>query len=246
VNVHPFTSVLICAAIAQGLPVSAAAESAESAASIGVAGITLDGAWYLTIHYRDEASADPDADRWDDRLWLFEKRGSRMHWTEYPIVVFENREGRFESTDEQRTMRTLQFWAPNEEQLAQIDRGLSVNPRGARSKGLRGSVHKGYRSAGGLRSESASVIGYAESWSVEGLPEAPVFTQAVSMGSTRTEDLTGRTRYRATSVSSNGREVRGSFERDGTRHGSFVLRRAGEPVLLGARSGRKMGGPGSS
>ena len=86
---------------------------------------------------------------------------------------------------------------------------------------------------GGLRSESVSVIGYSESWSVEGLSEKPVFTQDVAMGSGLTEDLQGRTRFSAEFVSADGREVRGIFERDGTSHGTFVLRRAGESLVLG-------------
>ena len=165
-----------------------------------------------------------------------------MQWTEYRVVVFENRQGRFESTDGQRTARSLHFWEPNGEQLAQIDRGLLVNPRGARSKGMRGSPEKGYGSVAGLRSESVAVIGYSESWSVVGLPTRPVFTQEVVMGSGLTENMQGRTRYRAELVSADGREVRGSFERDGTRHGSFVLRRAGEPRILGAGRGGRTGG----
>ena len=70
------------------------------------------------------------------------------------------------------------------------------------------------------------------------LPSMLVHAQAVSMGSGRTEDMEGRTRYSADAVSPDGREVRGRFGRDGTRHGRFVLRRAGDPSFLG---GRKQG-----
>ena len=167
-------ALLICALPAVWLPtrgVEAADEGGE---------VDLIGAWHVTVHYRDQASANPDADRWDDKLWRFEKRGSRLQWTEFPIVVFENREGRFEVSEE-RSVRILHFWEPNEEQRAEIEKGLLVNPRGAKSKGMRGSPSRGYRSAGGLRSESVSVIGYSESWSVAGLPAKPVFTQDVVM-----------------------------------------------------------------
>ena len=198
----------------------------------------LAGSWHLTIHYRDEASGNPDAERWDDKLWRFEKRGSRMQWTEFPIVVFEDQEGRFEAMSEERTVRTLEFWEPTPAQRAEIARGLRVNPRGVKSKGLRGNPKRGFRSAGGLRSESASVIGYSESWSVQGLPSSPVFTQDVVMGSGQTEDMEGRTRYAAEVVSEDGDEVRGSFVRDGTRRGRFVLRRSGDAVLIGSRQDR--------
>ena len=197
--------------------------------------VDLAGSWHLTVHYKDAASANPDAERWDDKLWRFEERGTRMQWTEFPIVVFDDREGRFESTSDERTVRMLRFWEPNGEQLGEIQKGLRINPRGAKSKGLRGNPRRGFRSAGGLRSESASVIGYSESWSIEGLPAKPVFTHDVVMGSGRTENMEGRTRYSAERVSEDGNEVRGSFVRDGTRRGTFVLRRSGAASLIGSK-----------
>jgi hypothetical protein len=218
----------LCAGPAAALPIaqvrSAPSETGE---------MQLGGSWHLTIHYKDAASENPEAERWDDKLWRFEPLGSRMQWTEFPVVVFEDREGRFEPASEERVVRTLRFWEPNEAQLAEIRQGLRVDPRGARSKGLRGDATRGFQSVGGLRAESAAVIGYAESWSVEGLPERPVFTQDVVMGSGRTEGLEGRTRYSGVAVSEDGTLVRGSFERDGTRRGTFVLRRSGAPVLIG-------------
>jgi len=214
--------------VAASLPVAAGGAEAP---------LDLVGAWHLTIHYRDEASEDPEVDRWEDRVWRFERRGSRLQWTEFAIVEFENREGRFETGSDGRPVRVLGSWSPNALQLAQIERGLPVDPRGSRSKGLRGSEHDGFRSAGGLRAESTSVIGYSESWSVEGLADRPVFTQDAAMGSGGAEDVQGRTRYSTEWVSDDRRELRGRFERDGIRHGSFVLRRAGEPIVPGKASG---------
>ncbi len=238
-----FAAAAFCALLAFALPATASDASDAPGRTSGGAGFDLLGAWHLTIHYRDEASGNPEADRWDDRVWLFEKRGSRVQWTEFTIVVFENREGRFETTETERTLRTLGFWDANPDQLAQIERGLLVNPRGSKSKGMRGSSRKGFRSVGGLRSESVSVIGYSESWSVEGLPGKPVFTQDVVMGSGRTEDMEGRTRYSTERLEDHGRTLRGSFVRDGTRRGTFVLRRAGEPAVMGGSQDR--GQPGS-
>jgi hypothetical protein len=219
---------VVCALLALGLPAAPSHASGES-------GFALEGFWHLTIHYRDEASENPQAERWDDRLWRFEQRGSRMQWTEFPVVVFEHAEGRYEPGSGEHPARSLTFWEPSPAQLAEIREGVTVNPRGARSKGLRGSTLEGYRSVGGLQSGSTGVIGYSESWSIEGLPERPVFTQAVVMGSGRTEDLEGRTRYTVLVVSEDGQELRGRYERDGTREGTFVLRRAAEPAFVGGR-----------
>ena len=218
--------VLCCLLAAFWLP------GAEATAADEVGKLDLIGTWHVTVHYRDEASAVPEAERWDDKVWRFERRGSRLQWTEFPIVVFENREGRFEVGD--RPVRVLHFWEPNEAQVAEIENGLRVNPQGAKAKGMRGSPARGYRSAGGLRPESSSVIGYSESWRVEGLPGKPVFTQSVVMGSARSEDMEGRTRYAAEVVSAEGNWVRGHFVRDGTRRGVFVLRRTGDAILLGS------------
>jgi hypothetical protein len=195
----------------------------------------LMGSWYVLIHYRDEVANNPEIDRWEDRVWVFGKKGSRLSWTEYPVVMFSDRRGRFERTLSGATRRVLEAWEPNEAQLGEIREGLRVNPRGAKSKGMRGNARRGFRSAGGLRSESASVIGYSESWSIEGLPAKPVFTHDVVMGSGRTENMEGRTRYSGEQVSEDGNEVRGSFVRDGTRRGTFVLRRSGAAVLIGSK-----------
>jgi len=92
-------------------------------------------------------------------------------------------------------------------QLEEIRSRLLVNPRGAKSKGLRGSPERGYGSVGGMRAESASVIGYSESWTIEGLPSLPVFTRDDTLGSGSAENLQGRTRYTASSVSPDGDEV---------------------------------------
>ena len=227
--VEPVTRpVLACLLVAFWLPGTEAPAADEGGE------LDLVGSWHVTVHYRDEASAIPEAERWDDKVWRFERRGSRLQWTEFPIVLFENREGRFEVGDGDRPVRVLHFWEPNEAQQAEIEKGLRVDPQGAKAKGMRGSSSRGYRSAGGLRSESSSVIGYSESWSVEGLAGKPVFTQSVVMGSGRSEDMEGRTRYAAEVVSTEGNWVRGHFVRDGTRRGVFVLRRTGDAILLGS------------
>jgi hypothetical protein len=40
-------------------------------------------------------------------------------------------------------------------------------------------------------------------------------------------------------VSDHGDEVRGTFERDGTRHGRFAMRRVGELTVMGGGTDRR-------
>ena len=52
---------------------------------------------------------------------------------------------------------------------------VARNPRGMKSKSLRGSDAEGWASASRARAASASVITYTENWSIEGMPDRPVF-----------------------------------------------------------------------
>ena len=88
------------------------------------------GTWHVLIHYTDDHSHDVGAMRWDDKIWVFEEAGSRIRWKEYPIVVFHDQSGRFERLGTARASRVLHGWEPNAGQLAQIESGLEVNPRG--------------------------------------------------------------------------------------------------------------------
>ena len=193
------------------------------------------GTWYVLVHYRDETTSNPDVDRWEDRIWVFGKKGSRLAWTEYPIVVFSDPTGRFERTLSGATSRVLAAWEPNEVQLAEIQGGVEANIRGSRTKTLKGSPSRGYQSAGSLRSQGVSVIGYHETWSIEGLPDRPTFRRDDVMGSGRTATMEGRTEYAGSDVSQDGSLVRGSYERDGTRHGVFRMMRAGKVVKAGSK-----------
>ena len=67
------------------------------------------------------------------------------------------------------------------------------------------------------------VITYSETWTIAGLPDAPVFTRDDSMGSASSESMEGRTEYRTESVDASGNEIKGLFGRDGTRSGRFRL-----------------------
>jgi len=222
--------------LATGVALAALGLTLAVPAAASARAVDLIGTWHVLIHYRDDNSPHPEIERWDDKIWIFEKSGSRIRWTEYPIVVFTDESGRFERRDTGQYARELHFWTPNPAQLAQILAGLSYNSRGSKSKTLRGSDTKGWRSRGGSRAMSASVITYTESWSIEGMPELPVFERTDIMGSARAEAVEGGTRYETVEVSPDGTLIEGRYERDGTRHGSFRMRRGGAVKSLKGRS----------
>ena len=87
-----------------------------------------------------------------------------------------------------------------------------------------------------MRAQSASVIGYVENWSVEDLQALPVFTFDDVMGSGRTESMEGRTRYTTTAIGDDGNLLEGTFNRDGTRIGTFQLIRAGQVARVADKS----------
>jgi hypothetical protein len=197
------------------------------------AGVDLVGTWHVLIHYTDDNTSHPDQLRWNDRVWVFEREGDRLIWKEYPIVVFSDETDRFERLESGQYARVLGAWEPSQAQLRNIAAGLRFNSRGAKKKSLRGSDLEGWRTSGRVRPGSASVITYHEDWRIEGLPEAPVFLHRDVMGSARSETMEGLARYQSSSVEAGGSLIRGSYERDGTRHGSFVMRRSGELSEVG-------------
>jgi len=191
------------------------------------AALDLIGTWHVLVHYRDSAVPHPERERWEDRIWVFEREGSRLRWTDYPIVVFADQTGRFERLGTNRASRVLHFWEPNAEQLAQIHEGLEINSRGSRSKALRGSDAEGWSSAKKSSYQSARFITYEENWQITGIPDRPRFVRQDIMGSVRTESVEGRTTWEGESVDSSGYLIRGHYDRDGTRIGTFRMTRSG-------------------
>jgi hypothetical protein len=195
--------------------------------------VDLEGSWFVLVHYRDVATANPDADRWEDKVWTFAKKGSRLQWTEYPIVIFEDGSGRFGRVGGNANARMLHKWEPNQGQLAEIRKGLQVNSRGSKTKTLSGSPAKGWRSSSALRSTSAFTVGYQETWSIDAPDTLPVFTRDDALGkesSLAIQDdsvLSGRTRYRTLTLSDDGNVLSGEYHRDETKTGTFRLMRAG-------------------
>jgi murein DD-endopeptidase MepM/ murein hydrolase activator NlpD len=198
--------------------------------------VELEGTWYVLVHYQDKESNKPEAWRWEDRVWSFARKGDRLAWNEWPIVQFNDDTGRFEAMRGGRAARVIDAWEPNPAQLADIQDGLAVNSRGEKTKTLRaGTGGTNWSSGEAAAADSATVITYSETWTIAGLPEAPIFTRDDSMGSASSETLEGRTAYRAESVGANGDEIKGSFDRDGSRTGRFrMIRTAAAHGLTGA------------
>jgi len=198
------------------------------------------GTWHVLVHYTDAHSGNPEQPRWNDRIWVFERKGSKLRWTEYPIVVFSNDSGRFERRQSGQYARVLGAWEPSDGQLANIEAGIKINSRGSKKKSLRGSDEEGWHSIARARAASASVITYQENWSVAGWQDLPVFEQQDVMASARTETLEGVTRYEATAVEDGGNVLRGRYQRDGTREGTFTMRRSGAVGQLEKRDQREI------
>jgi hypothetical protein len=164
--------------------------------------------------------------RWDDRIWVFEKAGSRLRWNEYPIVVFKDQTGRFEARGAMRAARVLHAWEPNEAQRAEIAKGLPVGKRGGKQKTLR-KRGDDWQSASRPTAASASVVTYVEHWSISDPTGKPTFRREDILGSAETESLEGVTQYATTEVLDGGNEIRGSFQRDESRRGTFRMVRSG-------------------
>lgn len=211
--------------------------------------VDLIGTWHVLVHYKDSATANPDAERWDDRVWIFAMEGSRLRWTEYPIVVFDDASGRFEALGTNRQARVMHHWEPSPEQAAQIASGLEVNPRGSKSKPLRKNGD-GWTSGSLGGAASMGYITYTETWSIRDADGLPVFSRMDSLGGGSVEDMDGRTLYTTERVSSDGDVLTGTFARDESRTGTFRLTRAGEVKNVtgsgksqGQRTLELLGGP---
>jgi murein DD-endopeptidase MepM/ murein hydrolase activator NlpD len=193
----------------------------------GARAVELEGTWYVLVHYQDSETSKPDQWRWEDRVWRFARKGDRLEWTEWPIVVLDDESGRFEAQRGGRAARVLGAWEPDASQLADIRGGVQVNSRGSKSKMLLpGPGGASWSSGDAGAAESAAVITYSETWTIAGLPATPVFTRDDSMGGADAEEMSGRTLYESESVGANGDEITGRYDRDGTRKGRFRMIRS--------------------
>jgi len=183
----------------------------------------LAGSWYVLVHYQDEGTAHPERERWDDRMWIFEREAEKLRWTEFPTVGFEDDTGRFE-----RGARTLQHWEPSETQRDEVAKGLATSALGSKYKWLFGSDAQGWSSsrARAESAASASTLVYSEIWSIEFANDLPVFTQSVALSGAGANGLQGATRFATTEKSET--LLVGTFARDGVRHGTFRMMRSGK------------------
>lgn len=211
-------TILLCAIVELGWGCASA-----GAAERTPGGSDLEGTWFVLIHYRDAATANPDKDRWLDRVWTFEMRGSRLHWVDYPIVVFQDTEGRFESYKGNPRSRVLAKWEPNAAQLAELMDGPRVNSRGSKSESLRGSDAGGWKSTGRNRASGANVVGYREEWSIGPAGPQRRFEIREILGNAVRDSVEGSTSYVVDTVTEDGQQWSGRFDRDGTRVGTFRM-----------------------
>jgi hypothetical protein len=203
----------------------AAFAAAALVAASPAAALDLTGTWHVLVHYKDKVAHNADAERWEDRVWVFERDGDRLRWVDYPLVVLSDESGRFERLGTNRAARKLVYWTPTPEQQAELARGPKVNSRGSKSKTLR-KTEQGWASAN-AHQESAGYITYEETWTVTGPPERPVFTRTDSLGGAMAEEAEGRTLYETTQLDEGTGSFRGKYDRDGNRLGTFVMTRVG-------------------
>ncbi len=185
--------------------------------------LDLVGAWYVLVHYSEAESGDA----WEDKVWVFEPRGSRLGWTEYPMVVLRDDQGREESLASGRVLRSAGHWNPSARQREEIAAGPGVVAGWARSKTLRGHANTGYRSHGAVNRESTGVIGYSERWEIDGLTGLPVFRRSDEMSGGRAKALAGLVEYRATKLTPE--VVAGTYLRDADLVGTFSMIRVKQP-----------------
>jgi hypothetical protein len=214
--------------------VAAAALACATPAAASAAGVDLVGTWHVLVHYKDEAAHNPDAERWEDRVWVFAREGERLRWTDYPLVVLSDESGRFERLGTNRASRRLVYWTPTPEQQAELAKGPKVNSRGSKSKALR-TAPEGWVSTN-AHPPSAGFITYEEHWSVTGGAERPVFTRTDSLTGAMAGDTEGRTLYETTEVDPGSGALRGRYDRDGQRRGTFVMTRVGAVQMLTPKS----------
>jgi hypothetical protein len=200
--------------------------------------LDITGTWFVLVHYTDASTANPEATRWLDLVWQFSRKGSRLEWVEYPIVVFEDTSGRFESRDGNPRARVLAAWEPNGAQRETIAAGPRVNPRGVRVKTLRGSDADGWKSVSrSSLSASPLTIGYQQNLRIEGLDALPLFSRMDVVGNALHDSGESGSTYRVEAVRDEGAILVGHYTRDGIREGTFRMWRTPPVRGLAEREG---------
>lgn len=183
-------------------------------------GFELEGTWYVLVHFRDSSSANPDAVRWEDRVWDLQRRGEQLLWTEYELVDFIDARGRFE-----RDRRVVGPWEPSRSQRREIRRGLFANPRGSRVLALE-QVEDGVwrtRSDSVELGERRSMLSFGLDGSIAWRGELPVFTIDELLHRPGAVASLAHTVMTTRSASEEGDELSGDYLRGETRVGSFRM-----------------------
>jgi len=201
------------------------ASFALAEAALGV-DLDLEGSWHVLVHYTDRASHRPDQPQWEDRLWTFERQGDRLRWHDYPIVVFGDRRGRYESRGSD--VRSVGSWEPDRSQELEIEAGLDVSSRGASKRTLR-RTPAGWSSSARSAAEAADIVVWQSIWEIDLEGDVPRFAVRDSLGNAAVEAIRGTTLYAGDVVRADGRRVEGRYERDGQRSGTFRMTRTGLP-----------------
>ncbi len=193
----------------------------------------VEGLWYVLIHYTDDHAVDPAAWRWEDHLWSITSEDQKLSWRDFPIVIFDDKTGRFERIGPNPLSKVGGAWEPNAGQLENIGVGLMVNERGAQTKRLKaasrenGTSHILWESQAPAPATSASMVTFSSTWRIEKREGMPLFSWNDSLDSGRAESMEGRTEFRCERVDEKG-VVHGNFDRDGVRHGRFRMYPSGD------------------
>jgi hypothetical protein len=205
-------------------------------------GFELEGTWYVLVHYRDASSSNPDALRWEDRVWHFQREGERLLWTDYELVDFVDARGRFE-----RNRRVVGPWEPSRSQRREIARGLFANPRGARVLALEQTEDGEWRTradSDALR-KSRAAMSFGLAGSLAQTRGLPVFATDEMLHHPGSIISLSHTVMTTKSASASGDRLTGDYTRSGTRTGVFrmvptSLRRRLNPHVAFTSSGVAM------
>jgi hypothetical protein len=186
--------------------------------------LDIRGTWYVLIHYQDDSSAHPERMHWQDLVWSFSPKGSRLQWDEHTIIVLKDTSGRFEAISGNPRSRVLGPWEPNPEQRSEIDSGARTSSRGAKTKTLRGSDEDGWHSSRRMaQTSSINMMTYNEQLSIEDLTSMPRFTRRDVVGNVSINAGEGSTVFQVTEIRDGGTTLAGDYQRDGLRHGTFRM-----------------------
>ncbi len=175
----------------------------------------------MLVHFRDASSANPDALRWEDRVWDFQRQGERLLWTEYELIDFVDARGRFERD----RRRVVGPWEPSGSQRREIRRGLFASPRGARVLALEQTEDGTWRTRTDPEAlqKSRSVVSFGLSGSIARAGELPVFTIDEMLHRPGSVASLAHTVMTTQSAGDGGDQLSGDYARGGTRAGSFRM-----------------------